>query len=147
MAHNFLTSWQLLAVKNLTSAAATGIIDLSGVLDTLPYDAVVCMVQHGTTGSSNGMRALMGTASASAGLSQVQNSFVTALSTATMLEIHRPPNRYVQFQAIREASEKLGSAFVFGKAEVLPSTNDTAGLVSSRILLSPRAGSATDTGA
>ena len=147
MAHNFLTTWQLLAVKNLTSAAATGIVDIGGPLDTFGYDAILCMVQHAATGSSGGLRALMGTASASAGLSQVQNSFVAAASTAGILEIHRPAQRYVQFQVQREFSEKLGTGFVFGKANVLPTTNDTAGLVSSRILLSPRAGTATDTGA
>ena len=137
---------QLLAVKNLTSAAATGIVDIGGPVDTKDFEGVFAVVQLGTTSTANGLRALHGTASASAGLSQVLNSYVEGKSTGNMLDIYRPKKRFVQFQCMREASTKLGSGFVFGYGpRVGPTTNDTAGLVSGRALRSPITGTASST--
>lgn len=142
---NFLYNAQLLTVRNLTSAAATGIIE-TAVIDSAPYESVVAMVQLGTTSTANGLRALHGTASASGGLSQVLNSYVEGKSTGNVLEIYRPKKRYLQFQCMREASTKLGSFFVWGIGpRVAPATNDTAGLVSSRVLASPETGTASST--
>jgi len=137
---------QLLAVKNLTSAAATGIVDIGGPLDAAPFEGLFAVVQLGTTSTANGLRALHGTASASAGLTQVLNSYVEGKSTANVLDIYRPKKRFVQFQCMREAATKLGSGFVFGYGpRVGPTTNDTAGLVSGRMLPSPETGTASST--
>lgn len=144
---NFLNNIQLLTVRNFTSAAATGIIE-TGVVDISNFEGVVAITQLGTTSTANGLRALIGTASASAGLGQVLNSYVEGKSTANAIEIYRPlPGyRFAQFQCMREASTKLGSIFVFGYGpRTAPATNDTAGLISSRILASPSTGNATST--
>ena len=144
---NFLNNIQLLTVRNFTSAAATGILE-TAVVDIANYEGVVAITQLGTTSTANGLRALIGTASASGGLSQVLNSYVEGKSTANAIEIYRPmPGyRYVQFQCMREASTKLGSIFVFGYGpKVAPATNDTAGLISSRVLASPALGTASST--
>lgn len=141
MAHNFLSEHTLIALVNFTSAAATGIVE-TGVLDVSPYESVVAMTGFSATGSSNGLQALMGTASASANLSEVLNSYVPALSTGVALELYRP-QQYVQFQAVREASCKLHSIMVWGvKGRVQPATQSTARL-SSRVLGSPTTGQTT----
>lgn len=147
MAHNFLSEHTLLAVTNFTSAAATGIVD-SAVVDTVGYESIIGVTGFSATGSSNGMHALMGTASASGGLSEVLNSFVTALSTCVAIELNRPSQsggRFVQFQAIREASCKLHSIQIWGrKGRIMPATQSTA-LLSSRVLGSPSLGQSTST--
>lgn len=144
MAHNFLSEVVVLEVKNLTSAAATGIIE-SAVHNTFGYESIVCLApQFSATGSSNGLQALMGTASASGGLSEVLNSYVPALSTAVGLELYRP-QQFVQFQAVREASCKLGNLIVLGvKPSVTPATQSTARF-SGRVLASPSTGQSTST--
>ena len=142
---NFLANAQLLSVRNFTSAAATGIVE-TVVVDSKDFESVVAMVQLGTTSTANGLRALHGTASASAGLGQVLNSYVEGISTGNVLEIYRPKKRFLQFQCMREASTKLGSFFVWGLgARVMPTTNSTAGLVTSRVLVSPETGTASST--
>lgn len=142
--HNFLSDITVLEIKNITSAAATGIVE-TAVHNTAGYESIVCLApQFGATGSSNGLQALMGTASASASLSEVLNSYVTALSTGVGLEIARPAP-FVQFQAVREASCKLGNLIVLGyKPRAMPATNST-GRFTSRVLLSPSAGQSTST--
>lgn len=144
MPHNFLSDITVLEIKNLTSAAATGIVE-SAVHFTGPYESIVCLApQFGATGSSNGLQALGGTASASGNLSELLNSYVPALSTGVGLEIARPP-AYVQFQAQREASCKLGNLIVLGyKPRVLPATQSTARF-SGRVLASPSTGQTTST--
>lgn len=145
MAHNFWSEVTVLGITNLTSAAATGIVE-TGVFDTAPYESVVCLApQFSATGSSNGLQALMGTASASANLSEMLNSYVAALSTGVGLEVHRgsPGGRYVQFQAVREASCKLGNLVVLGyRGRLQPATQSTA-LCSVRTLASPSTGQTT----
>lgn len=143
MAHNFLSEHSLLALVNFTSAAATGIVE-TGVINTAGYESVIAMTGFSATGSSNGLQALMGTASASGGLSEVLNSYVPALSTGAALELQRP-QQFVQFQAVREASCKLHSIMVWGvRGRVQPATQSTA-LLSSRILGSPTTGQTTST--
>lgn len=142
---NLFSNIQLLTVRNFTSAAATGIIETT-VVDSKNYEGVFAVAQLGTTSTANGLRALHGTASASAGLSQVLNSYVEGVSTGNMLDIHRPKKRFLQFQCMREASSKLGSIFVFGYGpRVAPTTNSTAGLSAGRALFSPETGTASST--
>ncbi len=143
MAHNFWSEVTVLGITNFTSAAATGIVE-SAVFDSSPYESIVCLTGFSATGSSNGLHALMGAASASGGLSEVLNSYVPALSTGVGLELYRP-QRYVQFQAIREASAKLHSMVTLGvKGKIQPATQSTA-LMSVRSLGSPTTGQSTST--
>lgn len=143
MAHNFFSEVTVLGITNLTSAAATGIVE-TGVFDSAPYESIACLAQFASTNSSNGLMALMGTASASGNLSEVLNSYVPALSTGAGLELHRPM-RFVQFQVQREASAKLGSLFVLGyRGRIQPATQSTA-VCSVRTLASPSTGQTTST--
>lgn len=144
MAHNFWSEVTVLGSVAFTSAAATGIIE-SSVIDSSPYESVVCLApQLGSTGSSNGLMALMGTASASANLSEVLNSYVSGGSSGAGLELHRPM-RYVQFQLQREASAKAGNLVVLGyRGRIQPATQSTA-LFSVRTLASPSTGQTTST--
>lgn len=144
MAHNFLSEVVVLEVKNLTSAAATGIVE-TGVHFTGAYESIVCIVgQFGSTNSSGSVHALGGSASASAGLSELLNTSIAALSTAAGLEIVRGP-AYQQFQVVREASMKLGNILVLGyKPRTSPPTHST-GLFTSRVVVSPSTGQSTST--
>lgn len=141
MPHNFLSDVKVLEIKNFTSAAATGIIE-TAVHNTAGYESIVALVQFGTTNSSGSLHALGGPASASASLSELLNTSIPALSTGAGLEISRPP-AYVQFQAVREASMKLGNIFVLGyKPRVSPPSHST-GLFTSRVVVSPSTGQTT----
>lgn len=143
MAHNFLSEVVVLDIKNLTSAAATGVIE-GAVVGTAGYESVVGIVQFGSTNSSAGLQALGASASASANLNELLNSYVPALSTGAGLEINRPP-AFVQFQVVREASMKLGTLLTLGyKPRVSPATMST-GLFTSRVLNSPSTGQTTST--
>lgn len=143
MAHNFLSEITVLEIKNFTSAAATGIIE-TGVHFTGGYESIVALTRFGATNSSGTLHALGGPASASASLSELVNTSIAALSTGAGIELVRPP-AYVQFQAVREASMKLGEIWVLGyKPRVGPATNSTA-LFTSRVVLSPSTGQTTST--
>lgn len=143
MAHNFLSEVVVLEIKNFTSAAATGIIE-TGVHGTAGYESIVAITRFGATNSSGSLHALGGSASASGGLSELVNTSIAALSTGAGLEIHRPP-AYVQFQAVREASMKLGEIWVLGyKPRTSPPSHST-GLFTSRIVNSPSTGQSTST--
>lgn len=143
MAHNFLSEVKVLEIKNFTSAAATGIIE-TAVHNTFGYESIVCLTRFGTTNSSGSLHALGGPASASASLSELVNTSIAALSTGAGLEIYRPP-AFVQFQAVREASMKLGEMWVLGyKPSVTPPSHST-GLFTSRVVVSPSTGQTTST--
>ena len=141
--HNFLNDMTVLEIKNFTSAAATGIVE-TAVHDVSGYESVVAIMRHGTTSTANGLQALMGTASASASLSEVLNSYVPAISTGVGLELYRP-QQYVQFQAVREASEKAGDIWVLGIGTRNQPATQAAARMSVRVLGSPTTGQTTST--
>lgn len=139
--HNFLSDAECLGVVNFTSAAATGIVE-TGVFNTYGYESIFAHTRFSATNSSNGLQALMGTASASAGLGEVLNSYVAALSTGVGLELYRPM-QYVQFQAVRDASCKLGEIWIWGiRPRLQPATQSTARFTG-RVLGSPTTGQTT----
>lgn len=132
----FLSNEVVFNHTNFTSQAATTDLKASSVLDLDGYEGVLATVhfpttQAGTAASADdagvGLWARYGTASASGGLSPASGTFIPGLTTAQVLDIYRPPARYVQFLFARGgASQKVGSVVVmrYG-ARVKPTTNTT----------------------
>ena len=142
---NFSNEVAITLGKAFTSGSATGIVE-SPVIDMAQYEGVIAVCRFGTTSTANGLQALMGTASASAGLSEVLDSYSTGDSSVTWLEIYRPKQRFVQFQAVREAATKLDGMYIFQYgARSEPVTNSTKSVINGKLLISPDTGQSTST--
>lgn len=118
--------------NGFTSASATTDVE-SAVYDMQGYEGIVALTHFATTASGqtgsasgNGLFARVSSAS-STGTEQSSGTFIPGTSTAQVLDLYRPQQRYVQFGVKRSgAGTKVGSLVVvqYG-AHVQPTTNAT----------------------
>ena len=118
-----------------TTAASSPIFDISG------YEgAVGIQTNVAVTSTGSFLAAYAGTATAS--LSQIAGTNCTALTSALMLHVHRPPSRYIRFNTILGTSGQLGPLLVFGVGpRAKPTTNST--LLTAKFVNNPATGTAT----
>lgn len=124
-----------------TATGTTGTVSGS-VIDSNGYESIVFMVEIGATATNNGIRALAATASAGT-FSDLAGTFTTGHTTCLMLEVTRPPKRYLKANLNLGTSAHHNGIWSFGwQPRNLPSTGNFAARTYKQVN-SPVSGTAT----
>jgi hypothetical protein len=111
MARNFLSRNRPVKVADHSAASTADVV--SSIVDLAGYEGVVFMTSFGTANATNTLKVQQNTANQTTGMADLLATSVVSGSSDedTMVEIHRPQERYIQVTALRGASSTLESVW------------------------------------
>jgi hypothetical protein len=111
MARNLLSRCKFVKVADHSTAATTDVT--SSIVDTAGYEGVVFFTSFGTANATNTIKVQQNTANQTTGMADLEGSSVASGSSDedTIVEIHKPQERYLQVVAARGASSTLESVW------------------------------------